>query len=65
MLNNQYSDILDFLKSIVGEELYVNLFKDILECCEDNDFLLRESASKVFVIYPTPINLKIISVNKI
>lgn len=54
MLNNQYSDILDFLKSIVGEELYVNLFKDILECCEDNDFLLRESASKVFCNLSNP-----------
>lgn len=53
-LGSQYSDILDFLKSIVGDEDYINLFKDILVCCEDNDFLLRESASKVFCSLSNP-----------
>ena len=53
-LGSQYSDILDFLKSIVGDEDYINLFKDILACCEDNDFLLRESASKVFCSLSNP-----------
>lgn len=53
-LANQYSEILDFLKSIVGDDEYIKLFKDILECCENNDFLLRESASKVFCSLSNP-----------
>lgn len=48
LLVNQYSNILEYLKSIVSEDQYISLFKDVLECCEKNDFLLRESASKVF-----------------
>ena len=53
-IENLYSDILDYLKSIVGEDKYIDLFKEILACCENNDFLLRESASKVFCSFSNP-----------
>lgn len=46
--NASYAPLLDYLKGITDSENVNNLFKDILLLCEDNDFLLRISVSKVF-----------------
>jgi len=44
-----YAPLLEYLKSLTcTDELAESLFKDILVLCEDNDFLVRMSASKVF-----------------
>lgn len=44
-----YAPFLDYLKCLTkSDELAENLFKDILVLCEENDFLVRMSASKVF-----------------
>lgn len=44
-----YASLLEYLKSLTdNDELAESLFKDILVLCEDNDFLVRMSASKVF-----------------
>lgn len=44
-----YAPLLEYLKGITDtDERAENLFKDILLICEENDFLVRISASKVF-----------------
>lgn len=44
-----YASLLEYLKSLADSEAVAeSIFKDILVLCEDNDFLVRMSASKVF-----------------
>lgn len=53
--NTIYSSIVDYLKTIALTETDVeNILKDILLLCENNDFLIRICASKVFCKISNP-----------
>lgn len=61
--NYQYEDhilehFISYLKDILDEERAVLLVKDLLKLCEENDFILRLSASKVIGKLTNPVSFE-------